>query len=82
MPPPAALPVVMPPVQGTVQLLDRLDGADFSGGSDIGAGLYGQEAAPETLAVWPHRDRAEMALMRAALERGVPCSASAAACSC
>jgi gamma-glutamyl-gamma-aminobutyrate hydrolase PuuD len=66
------LPVLIPPVAGTVQLLDRLDGIVFSGGSDIDARLYGQEQHPDTLGVIAHRDAAEVELMEAALERGMP----------
>jgi len=66
------LPVLLPPAAGIVQLLDRLDGIIFSGGSDIDARLYGQEQHPETLGVIPHRDAAEVALMEAALDRGMP----------
>jgi len=66
------LPVLIPPVPGTAQLLDRLDALVFSGGSDLDAGLYGQAQHPETLGVIEHRDRSEVALMEAALERGIP----------
>jgi len=67
-----ALPVVIPPVDGTSALLDRLDGIVFSGGSDLDAALYGQVQHPDTLGVIPHRDRSELALIEAALERGMP----------
>ena len=66
------LPVVIPPFEGTPQLLDRLDGLVFSGGSDLDAGLYGQPQHPGTLGVIPHRDASEVELMRAALERDLP----------
>jgi putative glutamine amidotransferase len=66
------IPVLIPPLPGTVQLLDHLDGLVFSGGSDLGASLYGQVQHPDTLGVIPHRDRAELALLEAALERGMP----------
>jgi putative glutamine amidotransferase len=44
----------------------------FSGGSDVDPELYGAEAHPETNGVHPERDRAEIALLRAALERDMP----------
>src|SRR5438552_2244486 len=66
------IPVLIPPLPSTVQLLDHLDGLVFSGGSDLGASLYGQVQHPDTLGVIPHRDRAELALLEAALERGMP----------
>jgi putative glutamine amidotransferase len=65
-------PVVLAPLEGTVELLDVLDGLVLSGGSDIGPEHYGQDAHAESTPVWPHRDRAELDLLRAALERDVP----------
>jgi putative glutamine amidotransferase len=44
----------------------------FSGGSDLDPELYGQEAHPETKGVVPERDRAELALLQAALARDMP----------
>jgi putative glutamine amidotransferase len=66
------MPVVIPPFGGTSELLDRLDGLVFSGGSDIDPALYGRERAPETTAVMRHRDDSELELLRAALDRGRP----------
>ena len=40
------LPVVIPPFEGTADLLDQLQGLVLSGGSDLDAGLYGAAAAP------------------------------------
>ncbi|HZC29665.1 MAG TPA: gamma-glutamyl-gamma-aminobutyrate hydrolase family protein, partial [Gaiellaceae bacterium] len=51
---------------------DALDGIIFSGGSDLDPELYGQEAHPETFGVRADRDRAELALLEAALERDLP----------
>ncbi len=67
-----AMPVVIPPFGGTPELLDRLDGVVFTGGSDIDPALYGQERAPETAPIVRHRDDSELELMRAALGRGRP----------
>jgi putative glutamine amidotransferase len=66
------LPVVVPPVEGSTELLDLLDGLVFTGGSDLDPSLYGQAAHPETTGVHRARDRAELALMREALRRDMP----------
>ena len=66
-------PLLVPPsTKGTEETLDRLDGLLFSGGSDLDPELYGQKAHPETNGIVPERDRAEIALLRAALERDMP----------
>ena len=66
------LPVVVPPIDGTAELLELLDGLVLTGGSDIDPSLYGQRAHPETSGVHRHRDRAELALIREALRRDMP----------
>jgi putative glutamine amidotransferase len=66
------LPVVIPPVEGTADLLDQLQGLVLSGGSDLDAGLYGEQQHPETLGVIAHRDRSELELLAAALDRDLP----------
>ena len=64
--------LVPPSEEGIEETLDVLDGILFSGGSDIDPVAYGDEAHPETNGVRPERDRAELALLTAALERDVP----------
>src|SRR6266516_2378729 len=65
--------LLVPPIEGGVEeTLDRLDGLVFSGGSDIDPDVYGAEAHPTTLGTRPERDRAELALLTAALERDLP----------
>jgi putative glutamine amidotransferase len=65
--------LVVPPNEDAVEeTLDALDGILFSGGSDLDPAAYGHEPHPETRDVRPERDRAELALMRAALERDMP----------
>ena len=66
------IPVVIPPLRLTTDVLDRVDGLVFSGGSDIDPAIYGQVRHPETLAVVRHRDESELDLLSAALERGMP----------
>jgi putative glutamine amidotransferase len=66
-------PLLVPPSTDAIEeTLDRLDGLLFSGGSDLDPELYGQEAHAETNGIVPERDRAEIALLRAALERDMP----------
>jgi putative glutamine amidotransferase len=66
-------PLLVPPSEEAIEeTLDALDGLLLSGGSDIDPELYGAEAHPETNGVRPERDRAEIALLRAALERDMP----------
>jgi putative glutamine amidotransferase len=64
--------LVPPSLDGIDETLDALDGLIFSGGSDLGPELYGQEPHPETVGVVPERDSAELALLDAALERDLP----------
>ena len=64
--------VVPPTEEGVEETLDALDGLLLSGGSDLDPSLYGADAHPETRQVRPERDRAELALLRAALARDLP----------
>jgi putative glutamine amidotransferase len=66
-------PVLIPPSEdGVEETLDAVDGLVFSGGSDLDPDLYDQEPHDETLGVVPARDRAELALLEAALARDMP----------
>ena len=66
-------PLLVPPSEEAIEeTLDALDGLLFSGGADLDPELYGAEAHPETNGVRPERDRAEIALLQAALERDMP----------
>src|SRR5947209_6229660 len=64
--------LVPPSEDGVEETLDAVDGLIFSGGSDLDPELYGQEAHPETDGVVTERDRAELALLQAALARDMP----------
>jgi putative glutamine amidotransferase len=64
--------VVPPSENGVDETLDALDGLLISGGEDIDPAQYGAEAHPETKGVRPDRDAAELALLRAALDRDMP----------
>src|SRR5512132_1813834 len=65
-------PLVVPPMEsGIEETLAALDGLVFSGGADIDPAEYGDDAHPMTTSqVW--RDRAERALLEAALARELP----------
>ena len=66
-------PVLIPPSEhGIEETLDAVDGLVFSGGSDLDPDLYDQEPHDETFGVVPERDRAELALLEAALARDLP----------
>jgi len=54
------------------ELLDLLDGLMLAGGSDVDPASYGARPHPETRGSWPERDRFELALAHAALERDMP----------
>ena len=64
--------LVPPSEEGVDETLDALHGLILSGGSDLDPETYGQEAHPETRGVAPERDRAELALLEAALARDLP----------
>jgi putative glutamine amidotransferase len=65
--------LLIPPTnEGIEETLDALDGILFSGGSDVDPDLYGAETHLETNDVRPERDRAEISLLRAALDRDMP----------
>jgi putative glutamine amidotransferase len=66
-------PLLVPPSEDAIEeTLDALDGLLLSGGSDLDPELYGAELHPETNGVKPERDRAELVLLAAALERDMP----------
>jgi gamma-glutamyl-gamma-aminobutyrate hydrolase PuuD len=65
--------LLVPPSEDAIEeTLDALDGVLFSGGADLDPELYGQEPHPETNGVQGKRDRAELALLQAALARDMP----------
>lgn len=68
--------LLLPPDQAATAdpgpLLDRLDGLMLAGGSDIDPGTYGAETDERTGTTWPERDDFELAMVRAALGRGMP----------
>ena len=64
--------LVPPDEEGIDEVLDALDGLIFSGGNDLTPESYGAEADPQTAGTNPARDRGELALLTAALEREMP----------
>ncbi|HEY5661743.1 MAG TPA: gamma-glutamyl-gamma-aminobutyrate hydrolase family protein [Gaiellaceae bacterium] len=66
-------PLLVPPSEdGIDETLAALDGIVFSGGSDLDPELYDQEPHEETTGIHPERDRAELALLQAALACDMP----------
>ena len=66
-------PLLVPPSDDAVEeTLAVLDGLVFTGGPDLDPTLYDAEPHPETNSIRPDRDRAEIALLTAALERDMP----------
>jgi putative glutamine amidotransferase len=64
--------LVPPSPAGNDELLERLDGVVFAGGSDLDPGLYGAAPHPLTVGLRPERDAGEVALMHAALQHDLP----------
>jgi gamma-glutamyl-gamma-aminobutyrate hydrolase PuuD len=64
--------LVPPDDEGIEEVLDAVDGLVFSGGGDLTPDTYGAEADPETKGTNPARDRGELALLTAALDRDLP----------
>ena len=64
--------LVPPDDDGNEEVLAALDGLIFSGGNDLTPESYGAEPDPTTNGTNPARDRGELALLRAALERELP----------
>ena len=54
------------------ELLDRLDALVLTGGCDIDPATHGSRPHPQTSGSSPERDRFELALARAALDRDMP----------
>jgi putative glutamine amidotransferase len=66
-------PLVVPPSEnGVEETLDALDGIVFSGGVDVDPAVYDAEPHAATDPPQVGRDRGELALLRAALERDLP----------
>ncbi len=68
--------LLLPPddaaAESPADMLDVIDGLMLAGGSDVDPGSYGAREHSETRGTWPERDRFELALAHAALERDMP----------
>jgi putative glutamine amidotransferase len=71
-----AFAIMIPPDEQLEQhpdeVLELIDGLILAGGNDIDPASYGAERHPETNGTVPERDRAELALTRAAVARDMP----------
>ncbi|MEV6179080.1 gamma-glutamyl-gamma-aminobutyrate hydrolase family protein [Streptomyces sp. NPDC052016] len=65
-------PLLLPLLPGVEHLVGRLDGLLVPGGPDLDPALYGEAAHPVTRPMSPDADRAELALVRAALDAELP----------
>ena len=59
-------------VRAPLELLDRVDGLMLIGGADLDPDVYGAARDPATESVYPERDRFEIAMLRDAIDRGMP----------
>ena len=66
------IPVLLPPLPGVAAAADRLDGLLLTGGGDIDPGRYGAQPHPRTSRVSGPRDAAELDLLDAATQAGLP----------
>jgi gamma-glutamyl-gamma-aminobutyrate hydrolase PuuD len=67
-----AVVLVPPAASGVLDVLRALDGLLISGGADVDPATYSAEAHPAAGPFRADRDDAELALVRAAVEHGVP----------
>nr|WP_222131921.1 gamma-glutamyl-gamma-aminobutyrate hydrolase family protein [Pseudonocardia sp. C8] len=66
------VPVLLPPTADAADALDACDGLLVSGGPDIDAARYGALRGPHEDEPRTERDGSDLAVVRRALERGVP----------
>jgi putative glutamine amidotransferase len=66
------LPVDEQLIEDPDEVLSMLDGLILAGGADIDPSSYGEPRDPHTVDTVPERDRFEIALARAAIERDLP----------
>ncbi|AOT05817.1 gamma-glutamyl-gamma-aminobutyrate hydrolase family protein [Arthrobacter sp. U41] len=66
-----ATPILLPPLGTDESVLDLMDGLIVVGGPDVDPSLYGEPSHPTTKPQ-PLRDSHDSALIRAALDRGLP----------
>ncbi len=71
-----AVALILPPddhaLEDPARLLDRVDALMLAGGADVDPASYGARPHEQTHGSWPERDRFELALTHAALQRDMP----------
>lgn len=71
-----AVALILPPddhaLEDPARLLDHVDALMLAGGADVDPASYGAKPHEQTKGSWPERDRFELALTHAALERDMP----------
>ncbi|RJL32396.1 gamma-glutamyl-gamma-aminobutyrate hydrolase family protein [Bailinhaonella thermotolerans] len=67
-----AQPVLLPPIADPAAVLPRLDALIVAGGGDIDPARYGAPRHPAASHIHGFRDEAELSLVRAALDAGLP----------
>ena len=71
-----AVALILPPddhaLEDPARLLDHVDALILAGGADVDPASYGARPHEQTKGSWPERDRFELALTHAALERDMP----------
>jgi putative glutamine amidotransferase len=68
-----AVALILPvDVRAPLVLLDKIDALIVIGGADLDPASYGAERDPLTESTYPDRDTFELALLRGAIERGMP----------
>ncbi|MGD9527155.1 gamma-glutamyl-gamma-aminobutyrate hydrolase family protein [Pseudonocardia sp.] len=65
-------PLLLPPVAAAAAAVDALDALVVTGGPDVSPSLYGAARHPRTGPPREERDAAETAVVRRALDRGIP----------
>jgi putative glutamine amidotransferase len=69
------IPLIVPPLNDPTrvgEILDSAGGLLLTGGEDVNPDLYGAEPHPKLGEIQPVRDATELALLKAARDRGVP----------
>jgi putative glutamine amidotransferase len=68
-----AIALILPvDVRAPLVLLDKIDALIVIGGADLDPASYGADRDPLTESTYPDRDTFELALLRGAIERGMP----------
>lgn len=66
------IPIILVPVGGIDEVIDRIDGLVLSGGGDVDPACYGGGGHEAMYGIDPERDRFEIDLARAAADRALP----------